>query len=133
MTNHTHKHLMNYTFRRRKEIEETIILHSFGYSSFCASSFMFLNLFDDLHGNVLSLFPINSAPEIVILHHPTHMYKSATLSLIDRLGICVSYTYPLHLMISGPSNPNGSSLSGSDLITYSFVNNVLVKKSFGSK
>ena len=59
---------MSYTFRRRKEIEETIILHSFGYSSFCASSFMFLNLFDDLHGNVLSLFPINSAPEIVILH-----------------------------------------------------------------
>ena len=59
---------MTYTFRRRKEIEETIILYSFGYSSFCASSFMFLNLFDDLHSNVLSLFPINSAPEIVMFH-----------------------------------------------------------------
>ena len=96
---------------------------------------MFLNFFDDFHSYVLALLPINSTPnkkKTFHNHQQTSTFESAHL-VSSNIGFCVPYTYPLHFMISGPSNPNGSSLSGSDLMTYSFVNNVLVKKSFGSK
>lgn len=40
--------------------------------------------------------------------------------------------YPVHPIISGPSNEKGSDSSGSDLILYVFVTNSFEKKSFGS-
>ena len=45
----------------------------------------------------------------------------------------MSLTYPLHLIISGPSNPNGSSSSGFPRIVYSLVRVLLVKYSFSAK
>lgn len=42
-------------------------------------------------------------------------------------------THPRHLYISGPSNPNGSSSSGTHFISYSLVKTASVKCSLGSK
>lgn len=46
---------------------------------------------------------------------------------------CLRSAHPSQSMISGPSNENGSSASGSDFILYTFVRTELVKYSLGSK